>query len=133
MDCTSLGGVVRESGWLSRRVLFATTAPYLAGKMLGTYAVEPAEVFFLPNILNLAPAGAGKHPRPRVVFLGRLDPVKRPWVFTELARRLPHVEFLFLGRSHFEGAGGWSPADLPDNVRPCAGRRCVRLPFGHAD
>jgi glycosyltransferase involved in cell wall biosynthesis len=45
-----------------------------------------------------------------------LDPIKRPWVFVDLARRFPHVEFAMLGRAHFAGPGSWLPARLPPNV-----------------
>jgi len=123
MDCTSLGGIIRESRWLRRAVLFATTAPYLAGKISGAYGVEPAEALFLPNIIELKPSSAGKHPQPRVVFLARLDPYKRPWLVMALARCFPDVEFMVLGQAHFEGAGAWKPVDLPSNVRL----------LGHAD
>ena len=33
-----------------------------------------------------------------VLFLGRLDPVKRPWLALEIARRMPDVQFYFLGK-----------------------------------
>jgi glycosyltransferase involved in cell wall biosynthesis len=45
-----------------------------------------------------------------------LDPIKRPWVFVELARRFPRVEFVLLGRPHFAGPGSWLPDRLPANV-----------------
>ena len=53
---------------------------------------------------------------PTVAVLGRLDPIKRPWVAVEVARRLPEAEFLVLGRNHFEGPGSWHPGELPANV-----------------
>jgi glycosyltransferase involved in cell wall biosynthesis len=37
-----------------------------------------------------------------VLFLGRLDPVKRPWLAMEVAKRMPDVQFYFLGRAHDE-------------------------------
>src|SRR5262249_7864598 len=60
---------------------------------------------------------AQKSPSPTAVFLGRLDPYKRPWIAVELARRFPEVTFLFLGQAHFSGAGSWEPVDLPPNVK----------------
>ncbi|MDQ3254146.1 MAG: glycosyltransferase family 4 protein [Acidobacteriota bacterium] len=117
LDCTSLGGVVRESRWFRRPVFFSTPAPHLADKLEGTYGIDPPELFFLPNIINLDPGNVVKHERPRVVFLARLDPYKRPWLFVELARQFPDVEFLFLGQSHFTGEGAWEPKELPPNVR----------------
>jgi glycosyltransferase involved in cell wall biosynthesis len=116
LDCTSLAGVVRCSRWLRRPVLFATPAPSLAAKIPETYGVDPPHVAFLPNIVEIEPT-AEKSPRPSVVFLGRLDPYKRPWIFVELARLFPSVEFLMLGKAHFDGKGAWEPRALPPNLR----------------
>jgi glycosyltransferase involved in cell wall biosynthesis len=79
--------------------------------------VKPPEVSFLPNIIDLNPGEVSKSAHPRVVFLGRLDPIKRPWLFVKLAEQFPEVEFLFMGQSHFKGEGAWRPVDLPANVR----------------
>ncbi|MTJ12499.1 glycosyltransferase family 4 protein [Anabaena sp. UHCC 0187] len=116
-DCTSLAGVVNVSKWLRRPVLFATPAPFLKDKVLGTYGVQPPEVTFLPNIIDLEPGEVVKSEKPTVVFLARLDPYKRPWLFAELARHFPDVEFIFLGKPHFEGEGAWEANSLPSNVR----------------
>jgi glycosyltransferase involved in cell wall biosynthesis len=82
-----------------------------------TYGVAPREVSFLPNLIDLAPQPGSAPARPSVVFLGRLDPYKRPWLFAELARHFPAVDFLFLGRAHFSGPGAWKPQGLPANAR----------------
>lgn len=116
-DCTSLAGVVNVSKWLRRPVLFATPAPFLKDKVLGTYGVQPSAVTFLPNIIDLEPGEVVKSEKPTVVFLARLDPYKRPWLFAELARHFPDVEFIFLGKPHFEGKGAWELNSLPNNVR----------------
>lgn len=117
VDCRSLAGIVRWSRLLRRRVRFATPAPYLAAKMEATYGTVPPEVTFLPNPIELDPGAATKSGRPRVVFLGRLDPIKRPWLFFELARGFPDVEFVVLGQAHFDGCGSWTPQAIPPNVR----------------
>lgn len=117
-DCTSLGRVVAESAAHGRPVLFATPAPPLLAKIPGAYGVPAADGSFLPNIVDRAPAGPiVKSPRPSVVFLGRLDPIKRPWLFAELARHFPCVDFVFLGKPHFCGKGSWEPSSLPENIR----------------
>jgi glycosyltransferase involved in cell wall biosynthesis len=117
IDCTSLGSIVRASRLIARPVLFATPAPHLAAKVPGTYGVTPREVAFLPNPVELDTAAAAKSERPRFVFLGRLDPIKRPWLFAELAGRFPEAEFLFMGHKHFEGEGSWRAERLPPNAR----------------
>lgn len=116
IDCTSLGKIAFASAWLQRPILFATTARELIAKARG-YGVQPAEVTFLPNAVDPFPGEVVKSPHPRVVFLGRLDPIKRPWLFSKLAERFPQVEFLFMGPSHFKGAGAWSSTNPPDNVK----------------
>jgi glycosyltransferase involved in cell wall biosynthesis len=117
-DCTSLGRVVAESAAHGRPVLFATPALPLLAKIPGAYGLPSAEGSFLPNIIDLSPLEPiVKSPRPSVVFLGRLDPIKRPWLFAELARHFPCVDFVFLGKPHFEGRGSWQTSSLPDNVR----------------
>lgn len=117
IDCRSLAGIVRWSRLLRRRVRFATPAPHLAAKMEATYGTAPPEVAFLPNPIELDPGVATKSERPRVIFLGRLDPIKRPWLFFELAQRFPDVEFVVLGQAHFDGDGSWAPQAVPPNVR----------------
>src|SRR5262249_19834995 len=98
-DCSSLGTIVRASRWLGRRVLFASPAPHLRDKLTQMIGTEVDDFAFLPNPLDLAPGPLRKSERPRVVFLGRLDPYKRPWLFAALASRFPHVEFLFAGKA----------------------------------
>lgn len=122
-DGTSLARIARESAWLGRTLLMASPAPHLVAKVEGTYGFEPWDFFFLPNPILLNPPSVAKSQRPTVVFLARLDPYKRPWLFAELARDFPDVEFRFLGQSHFTGPGAWLPENLPPNVRL----------FGHVD
>ncbi len=118
IDCRSLGTFVEEAKAAGSRVVFASPAPcFLAPKASATYGIASAQLAFMPNPLDVVPGRVRKESRPRVVFLGRLDPIKRPWVFVELARRLPHVEFLMLGQSHFTGSGSWQPSRLPANLR----------------
>jgi len=44
---------------------------------------------------------------PVVLFLGRVDPYKRPWLLVPLARMFPHVTFIVAGQSHFHGQGSY--------------------------
>ncbi|WP_293154749.1 glycosyltransferase family 4 protein [Okeania sp. SIO2C9] len=116
-DCTSLAGVFKTSKFLKRQVLFATVSPFLKAKIEGTYGVQPKEVTILPNIINLEPREIRKSAKPTVIFLARLDPYKRPWLFVELARHFSDVDFLVLGKSHFQGKGAWQPMNLPENIQ----------------
>jgi glycosyltransferase involved in cell wall biosynthesis len=116
-DGRSLARIARESSLVRRPLLLATPAPLLVTKLEGTYGFEPWEFYMLPNPILLDPPSVRKSERPTVVFLARLDPYKRPWLFTELARHFPDVEFRLLGQTHFSGPGAWRPDDLPPNVR----------------
>jgi glycosyltransferase involved in cell wall biosynthesis len=116
-DCSSLGTIVRASRWLGRPVLFASPAPHLQDKLTRMIGMEVDDFAFLPNPVDLAPGQVCKSERPQVLFLGRLDPYKRPWLFAELALRFPDVEFVFAGKAHYQGAGAWDPGPLPGNVR----------------
>jgi glycosyltransferase involved in cell wall biosynthesis len=117
IDCTPLGTIVRWSRALRRPVRFASPAPdALTPKAPGTYGYDPGCLALLPNPIPVEHEPGPKAPRPRVVFLARLDPYKRPWLFVELARAFPEADFVMLGQSHFSGPGSWEPADLPANV-----------------
>lgn len=99
---------------------FAVSAPSVLAKCEGAYGVAPRDPVLLPY--PVAVPGSAEPPRdgrgrePRVAFVGRLDPVKRPWIAMELARRLPHVTFVVLGRSNRTGPGSWQPGEIPGNV-----------------
>jgi glycosyltransferase involved in cell wall biosynthesis len=118
IDCRSLGAYVERAAATGAGVVFASPAPTLARpRMAAAYGTELARVEFLPNPLGLVSGQVPRTERPTIVFLGRLDPIKRPWVFLELARRFPGADFVMLGQPHFAGAGAWLPANAPENVR----------------
>jgi glycosyltransferase involved in cell wall biosynthesis len=118
IDCTPLSRVVRWSRALGRPVRFASPAPdALTPKAPGTYGVDPGRLALLPNPIAVEREPGPKSPAPRVAFLARLDPYKRPWLFVELARAFPDVEFAMLGQAHFSGPGAWEPSGLPANLR----------------
>jgi glycosyltransferase involved in cell wall biosynthesis len=116
-DGRSLARIARESSLLGRRLMLATPTPLLVTKLREAYGYEPWDFHLLPNPIRLDPPAVRKSEQPTVVFLARLDPYKRPWLFAELARHFPHVEFRFLGQPHFSGPGAFSLDGLPPNVR----------------
>ncbi|HYW49182.1 MAG TPA: glycosyltransferase family 4 protein [Gemmatimonadaceae bacterium] len=116
-DGRSLARIARESSVTRRRLMLATPTPLLVRKLEGAYGFEPWDFHLLPNPVSFEPAARTKSERPSVAFLARLDPYKRPWLFAELARHFPHVEFRFLGQSHFTGPGSFDTTNLPPNVR----------------
>lgn len=102
---------------LKRGLRLAVTTPALVAKVPDSYGVSSEGVGVLPNIIAPCEGEPIKAGRPVVAFLARLDPYKRPWLLAELARRLPDVEFVVMGKQHFSGAGAWEPGELPSNMR----------------
>jgi glycosyltransferase involved in cell wall biosynthesis len=117
IDCTPLAELVAERRARNQRTIFAAPSPFLNDKVLSTYGCEADEVASLCYPMEPAPAGPYKKTeKPTVMFLGRLDPQKRPWLIPEIARKMPDVTFKLFGKSHFTGPGSWEPENLPDNV-----------------
>jgi len=82
------------------RVQFATQASFLTPKAIDLYRL-PNEVD-MPRIANPVEQDDSfdvmRHPKKNsIIFLGRLDSVKRGWIFCEIARLLPDYEFHVLG------------------------------------
>ena len=118
IDCQSLGALARASQRTGRPLAIASPAPSLLSKANRAYGLELDELPLLPNIIDLEPGTVKKCERPRVLFLGRLEPIKRPWLFLELARRFPEVEFVLAGGAYLPPGVGWHPDHLPENVCP---------------
>src|SRR5262249_13834183 len=109
-ECSSLAAVRRISRLARRPFALVSPEPALAAEVPGGSGFEGEPVALLANPVALAPPGpVEKGACPSVAVLGRLDPVKRPWLVFELARRMPEVDFLLLGRPHFGGERGWAP------------------------
>lgn len=54
----------------------------------------------LPKPVDIPEGPFEKDPQPLCVFLGRLDPRKRPEMFFQLAQRMPDMRFVCVGRAH---------------------------------
>jgi glycosyltransferase involved in cell wall biosynthesis len=117
IDCSSLKKVHELKKVFRKEIIFAGHANYLEEKVSDTYHVHNIDYQFLCDPLTHVNQKRILGIKPEVIFLGRLDPIKRPWVFLELAKRFPEIIFHFLGRNHFEGYGGWNHFDVPGNVR----------------
>ena len=62
------------------------------------YNVMPT---WFPNMVDVPSRNLVKSDKPLVVFSNRLDPIKRPEIFCNLAAKFPDVEFYCLGKSNF--------------------------------
>lgn len=91
---------VRECFHLGK-LNFATQGHYLADKAKLLYGLpNDTPVSFLPNPIEINyDIGRRNDKKNSIIFLGRLDSVKRGWIFCEIAKRLPQYEFNVLGAS----------------------------------
>ncbi|UCV17314.1 glycosyltransferase family 4 protein [Ferribacterium limneticum] len=86
---------------LPRKIAFATTARSLIPRAERTYGIGPINAHWLPNPIDIPPLDTVEQTeRPSLLYLGRLDAVKRPWIAFELARRHPDVDFLIAGQAN---------------------------------
>ena len=83
-----------------RADMILTQARYYIPKIARLYHVDPSRVIYLPNPVEHIPEESSirKTDEPLVCFLGRMDPQKRYWLFFELAKRFPDIEFVAVGR-----------------------------------
>ena len=116
IDCFGLGKVVEHRAAHGAPTIFAVPTPYLETKILGTYGVTPKHVRVLPYPMDPVAPPSEKASQPTVLFLGRLDPQKRPWVCAAVAEKMPHVKFQMMGTLHAQGEGRWEAENLPPNL-----------------
>ncbi len=114
VDCRGLSEIARTSATAGRSLQLATPELQLSGKVADTYGIADAGLHLLPNVVDPGSGAVEKAHQPTVVFLGRLDPIKRPWLAIEVARAMPHVTFLLMGRAHL---GNALPRVVPPNVK----------------
>ena len=75
-------------------------AKYLGKKVRNMYDLD-YKPEFLPNPIYLPRKEIRKAAEPTVCFLGRLDIIKRPWMFFDLAKKFPEIKFIVMGKSHY--------------------------------
>jgi glycosyltransferase involved in cell wall biosynthesis len=113
---TGLRRLALKSLLRRRRFAFRFTSPDLAAKFAGCYGwLRPRRIEVLPNIVEASSCLDVRSPEPLVVFLGRLDPIKRPWIAVAVARAMPDVRFSLLGTIHFPET--FRVDDMPPNLQ----------------
>ncbi|RJP53948.1 MAG: glycosyltransferase [Anaerolineaceae bacterium] len=75
-----------------------TASRFLVSKARKKYRL-PQDPEFLPSSIPL-PDAVVKSDTPLVCFVGRLDRIKRPHIFFELAQQFPEVDFVTIGAGH---------------------------------
>jgi len=103
---------------ITPKMILANKMPHMKKTNEAVYGL-PESDFVLPNpsVLDYSSVNIKKANKPTVIYLGRLDPIKRPWLFVALAKKFPDVDFLMLGQNHFDGPNGWSLEEVPENVK----------------
>lgn len=86
---------------VNRADLLACQAKSAIGKCRKLYALNH-DPEWLPNPVHINTGIARKSVSPRVCFLGRWDPVKRPALFLELAKLFSEVTFIAMGQGNEE-------------------------------
>lgn len=80
------------------KIKFVTQANYLSKKAIELYKLpNDLNIDFLPNPIFKCDVPIKK--RDDIIFLGRIDSVKRGWIFCEIAKRMPRYNFYVLGAS----------------------------------
>ena len=87
----------------SGRLVAITQARYLVDKAIDLYELPASfTASYIPNPVEFEaqPQDSFLQKENKVLFLGRLDAVKRPWLFAEIAKQMPDFEFYMAGQSH---------------------------------
>ncbi len=98
----SIQKLLKISKLFNRKVVFAASALSLVGIAEKTYGLNNISAEFLPIPVNIpAIDSLTFSSKPSLCFLGRLDPVKRPWIYFELAKKFKNIDFYVAGKTHF--------------------------------
>jgi len=77
-----------------------TQADFIKEKIKKVYDIDTVRIELLSNPVKVPSSNViSKSKKPLVIFLGRLDAIKRPWLFGEIAKALPRIKFLVLGKA----------------------------------
>lgn len=89
--------------WYKRgRVKFVTQGHFLNEKAMDLYDLDcNVEIEYLPNPIDIDPnyIYSYKNKENIIIFLGRIESVKRGWLFCEIAKKMPQYQFYVLGKT----------------------------------
>jgi len=88
-----------------KRVKFISQGNFLNKKAIDLYNLDSdVNIQYLPNPINIDESfDMQKFPKKNmIIFLGRIESVKRGWLFCEIAKKMPNYEFYVLGKTHRE-------------------------------
>lgn len=91
----------------NKRVRFISQGLFLNQKAIDLYQLDDSvEIEYVPNPIDIdqdfdVNTFAKKD---KIIFLGRLESVKRGWIFCEIAKAMPEYEFYVLGQTFRESS-----------------------------
>ena len=90
----------RWSRHTGRKIVFATNAQCLVERARRKFNLPGLQAYYLPNPIPQPSVWSITWQKsPMFLYLGRLEPQKRPWIIYALARRLPEVTFVLAGEA----------------------------------
>ncbi|TCB49811.1 glycosyltransferase [Acinetobacter sp. ANC 4779] len=87
------------------RVKFISQGNFLNQKAIDLYNLDKdVNIQYLPNPIDIDERfDVQNFPKKNmIIFLGRIESVKRGWLFCEIAKKMPNYEFYVLGKTHRE-------------------------------
>lgn len=88
--------------WEQGRIKFISQANYFRNKALDLYALpDNVNIEYLPNPVDIDYDFDVNNyvKKDKIIFVGRIESVKRGWLFCEIAKKMPEYEFYMIGQS----------------------------------
>lgn len=82
-----------------RRLILISQGEYLKQKAIDLYKLKNNEqIKYFPNPVEISENFDINVKKDNVIFLGRLTAVKRPWIYFEIAKKMPELTFYVCGQ-----------------------------------
>ncbi|AWY45157.1 group 1 glycosyl transferase [Glaesserella parasuis 29755] len=91
--------------YIDKRIKFISQGYFLNDKAKELYNLAPdVDIQYLPNPIEIDPDFTVQtYPKKNhIIFLGRIESVKRGWIFCEIAKQCPEYEFHMLGQTFYD-------------------------------
>lgn len=88
--------------YLNQRVRFVSQGYFLNQKAIDLYQLnDDVKIEYLPNPIDMPEHYLYDEDAKEnmIIFLGRIESVKRGWIFCEIAKQMPHYQFYVLGQT----------------------------------
>lgn len=97
----SLRQMIRLGKKYGRKIYFAVEASHLTEIARHQYSIQDMNPFHWPKPIPLPAINKPSFSlKPSFLFLARLDPIKRPWIYCEIAKRFKDADFYVAGKTH---------------------------------